>query len=71
MSLFLTHDELEEVTGAKQLKSQQQRLSELGLVWRLRADGALLVLRGHLENTFGISHAASHKRVEPDLRNAR
>lgn len=72
MTLFLTHDELTELTGMKAKASQVGRLAELGIVYRKRADGAILVLRAHLENTFGVSHTvASRKRVEPDFRNAR
>lgn len=72
MSLLLTHGELEEITGKKSQRAQMERLTELGLVWRLRGDGALLVAREHFNTTFGVSAGAiSHKRVAPELGNAR
>lgn len=72
MTLFLTHDELVELTGVKQHRAQIARLDELGVVNRQRGDGVVLVLRAHIDNMFGGgARGVHHKRVEPELRNAR
>lgn len=46
--LALTPEELVEVTGRVRHKAQAQALSEMGIPYRVRPDGTLLVLRVHV-----------------------
>lgn len=61
MSLFLTKDELFELTGFKQLELQKRALGELGIAFRSRpADGYPLVSRTVIEGE------KPKRRREPD-----
>lgn len=49
MSLWLSADELVELTGYKQREAQRRALAQLGVAFRIRpADGFLLVFREHV-----------------------
>jgi hypothetical protein len=61
MSLWLTEDELYELTGYKQRQPQRRALAELGVKWRTRpADGFPLVDRSQF------SEGSRSKRREPN-----
>lgn len=52
-SMFLTPDELIEMTGRKQMRAQAIALTHLGIIHKIRADGKPLVLRAHVEQLLG------------------
>lgn len=63
MSLWLTDDELFELTGYRQRDKQKRALAELKTQFRLRpADGFPLVERAQFE----IGLTSGRKRKEPD-----
>lgn len=51
--LFLTAEELAQLTGRKQHKSQREALDVMGIYWKVNAAGKLLVGRKHVEEVFG------------------
>ncbi|WP_183707112.1 DUF4224 domain-containing protein [Paraburkholderia tropica] len=66
-SLFLTQDEMVELTGRRQRASQVQALRSMGIEHKVRADGRVLVLRKHVEEAFGArEHKASEPEAEPN-----
>ena len=54
MSMFLNANEMQELTGRIQHRSQARELNYLGIVHRVRADGSMLVLRAHVEQVLGV-----------------
>lgn len=63
MSLFLTGEELTELTGRKKRKLQREALARMGIAFRSRdADGFPLVLRSAIEPL-----TKAEKRREPRL----
>jgi hypothetical protein len=54
-AMFLSADEVVELTGRRQRESQAQALRMMGIEHKVRADGRLVVLRSHVEQQFGIS----------------
>lgn len=50
--MFLTHDELEELTGKQRGYAQVRVLRSMGINHRLRADGSVAVLTSHVEKIF-------------------
>ncbi|MQA38998.1 DUF4224 domain-containing protein [Rugamonas sp. FT29W] len=62
--MFLDADELREMTDRKTRVAQRRMLNALGIVYRIRADGGLLVLRAHVERELGGAPAASARKKE-------
>ena len=60
-SLFLTQDEMVELTGFQRSSAQARALRTMGVEHKIRADGRVLVLRKHIEELFG-----AHKRKEKE-----
>ncbi|WP_235922752.1 DUF4224 domain-containing protein [Rugamonas aquatica] len=63
-NMFLDADELREMTDRKTRVAQRRMLNALGIVYRIRADGGLLVLRAHVERELGGAPAASARKKE-------
>lgn len=51
--MFLTPDELIELTGRKRRDAQAMVLRYMGIEHRVRPDGAVIVLRAHVEQVLG------------------
>lgn len=51
--IFLTQDEIRDMTGRVRYKSQALVLSAMGIEHKVRPDGSLLVLRSHVEQSLG------------------
>ncbi|WP_256380691.1 DUF4224 domain-containing protein [Pandoraea sp. SD6-2] len=51
--IFLTQDEIRQMTGRVRYKSQSHVLSTLGIKHKVRPDGSMLVLRAHVEKSLG------------------
>ncbi|MEM5371314.1 DUF4224 domain-containing protein [Paraburkholderia azotifigens] len=52
-SMFLTAEELIELTGRRQRAAQEATLRAMGIESKVRADGRLVVLRRHVEQQLG------------------
>lgn len=63
--LFLTRNELIELTGYKRSGAQLRALRQMGIEHRIRPDGAILVLRSHIESLLG-GHKPTTASEEPD-----
>lgn len=63
--MFLTPDELVELTGRKRVDAQARELNLLGIVFKPRSDGTLAVLKAHVEGEFGVLPA--HSRMVRDV----
>lgn len=66
--MFLTPEELVEVTHAKRRDTQIRALRSMGIEHRVRPDGTVAVLRTHVEQVFGggTSKTPEPKNCEPD-----
>lgn len=67
MPLFLTNEELEELTGRKRRKEQCETLDEMGIRWKMNAAGGLIVGRRHVEQVLCGEGVAPQKRTRPNL----
>lgn len=67
MTICLTRDELIQITGKKHRDAQLRVLVALGIDYKERPDGEILVLRTLVEKALGAKRAAERKRRnEPD-----
>lgn len=68
MNIFLTQEELIELTGRRRRDSQLRALRFMGLEHKVRPDGSLAVLRSHVEKEFdgGATGDKNSPRVEPN-----
>lgn len=63
-AMFLDTEEIKEMTDRKTRAAQRKMLNALGIVYRIRADGGLLVLRAHVERELGGAPAAATRKKE-------
>jgi Domain of unknown function (DUF4224) len=66
--MFLTQDEIKELTGRKRHASQAAMLNAMGIAHKQRGDGKILALKNHVEKVFGggVEKIKSPRR-EPDF----
>jgi len=66
--MSLTKDEVCEMTGKKQRAAQAKALNALGVIYKARSDGSLLILLSHVEELFAIKKPAAKEVAtwEPD-----
>lgn len=67
--MFLTPDEIEQLTGKQRKPAQLRALRYMGIECKVRPDGALIVLRSHIEKILdgNISNSAKYKKIpEPN-----
>ncbi|MDX2027188.1 MAG: DUF4224 domain-containing protein [Alphaproteobacteria bacterium] len=65
--MFLSSEELIELTGKQQRSAQMRALRYMGIEHKTRADGTLVVLKSHIEKLLdGVSPDVRVKRVEPN-----
>lgn len=73
--MFLTDDELFELTKKQRHPAQARALTAMGVTYRHRADGSLAVLKAHVEAVLGCAPAvpAARRRTAagPDLSQVR
>lgn len=63
-SIFLTQEEIRQMTGRVRYKSQSHVLSTLGIEHKVRPDGSMLVLRAHVEKSLGgMTETRTRQRV--------
>lgn len=63
-AMFLDAEEIQQMTDRKTRVAQRRMLNALGIVYRIRADGGLLVLRAHVEHELGGAPAAPTRKKE-------
>lgn len=51
--MFLTREEVAELTARKRAAAQARVLRGLGIEHRIRPDGSVLILRAHVEHLLG------------------
>ncbi len=67
MGLFLTPEELEQLTGRVRKGAQIEALRAMGIMHTIRPDGRPLVLRAHIEAMMGGKTESNEEySVEPD-----
>jgi hypothetical protein len=64
-AVFLSDEEIEQLTEKKRHSTQQKILNALGISHKVRPNGTLVVLRSHVEKLLGGSVAAPAKK-EPE-----
>lgn len=66
--MFLTREEVTEMTGRQQYRAQAKVLNAMGITYKVRPDGTLLVLRAHVIEQLGGKPAArkSERTFEPN-----
>lgn len=62
--MFLTEEEIRELTNRKQRSSQAMVLRTLGITHKVRADGSLVVLRAHVEHELGYRSPPAKREKE-------
>ncbi len=62
--MFLTKEEVKELTKRTQHNAQAKMLRTLGITFKIRSDGSLLVLRAHIEKELGGTAQAKSKAKE-------
>ncbi|MFJ1257879.1 DUF4224 domain-containing protein [Cupriavidus sp. CuC1] len=65
--MFLTNDEIRELTKRTHRRTQVEALRTLGIEHRVRADGSIVVLRAHIEAVFGVSAPVARKQKEYEI----
>lgn len=65
--MFLTEDEIRELTRRKVHRSQTEALRSMGISHKVRPDGSVAVLKSHVEKTLdGLPEKARMKEWQPD-----
>ena len=64
--IFLTAEEIVDLTGLIQFRAQQRWLQEHGFVFHVRADGRPVVSRRHTEQQIGVEIERQRVEVEPN-----
>lgn len=62
--MFLSEDEIRQMTNRIKRSAQAKMLRSLGIVFKIRADGTLLVLRSHVEKEMGDAPTGKKKAAE-------
>lgn len=53
ITMFLTDDDLTELTGKRQNAARIRVLNAMGVQHKIRPDGSIALLRAHVERLFG------------------
>lgn len=66
--MFLTNQEIIELTGRRYKAAQRVVLCHMGIEHKVRPDGSLAVLKSHIDKQFdGIAESVTiSKRIEPN-----
>lgn len=69
--MFLNDEELLELTGKQRSRSQQKALNQMGITFRVRADGKTLVLKETINQVFATKPSTQPEReFKMNLENA-
>jgi hypothetical protein len=66
VSLFLTPEEIKQLTGKEKRNAQIRALNQMGIVHKVRADGSPVVLESHVNKVLGGSVQTKNKEAEPN-----
>lgn len=64
--MFLTPTDIAELTGRKRPSAQQKQLNAMGVQFKVRADGSLVVLRSHVDKLLGGQAERKQRSREPN-----
>lgn len=64
--MFLTPQELYELTHRKRPDAQAKELNHLGIPFKRRGDGTVAVLKEAVDKEFGLVEPSARKRIEPN-----
>jgi hypothetical protein len=66
--MFLTREEIQELTNKQRPSAQVAVLNSLGIIYKLRPDGSLVVLKAHVEQLLGgqVTEQKPGSTWEPD-----
>jgi len=62
--MFLTSEEIKELTGLQRYTAQARALAKMGIEYKVRPNGSIVVLRSHVEKQFG-EQQSNEKIIEP------
>ena len=67
--MFLTAEELAELTGRTRRDAQVRMLRAMGITHMVRPDGSVAVMRAHVEQLFGVGAviAPPKRKTSPDF----
>lgn len=65
-ALFLTDNEVRELTRRERYSAQVRALRRMGIEHRIRPDGSVLVLRSHVDNLLGGTGREAASDNEPN-----
>lgn len=65
-SMFLSTDEIAELTGRKRKDCQVKALRHMGIEHRIRPNGTVAVLRSHVERELGGATTTVTQEIEPN-----
>ncbi|WP_343722112.1 DUF4224 domain-containing protein [Herbaspirillum seropedicae] len=60
--MFLNDTEIESLTKRKRTKAQQKQLNAMGIQYKVRADGSLVILHAHVERLLGGQEQSARPR---------
>lgn len=63
-TMFLDEEEVREMTDRKTRSAQRKMLNALGITYKVRADGSILVLRAHVERELGGASTEAVRKKE-------
>ncbi|MGO4763854.1 DUF4224 domain-containing protein [Cupriavidus sp. 2KB_3] len=67
LGMFLTSAELRELTQRVQFRAQAVVLNTLGVAYKVRPDGSIIVLRAHVEHLLGGSAPSTRRHREYEI----
>lgn len=65
--MFLTQEDIQDLTGFKNRKNQIKWLRENGINFLIAGDGRPRVLHSHIESLIGATSKTVKRRVEPNF----
>lgn len=68
--MFLTEEEIEQLTGKKRPRSQQKALNQMGVPFKVRADGHTLVLSTVVQQLMGAPSKKKEREYAMDFSHA-
>jgi hypothetical protein len=66
MSLFISKEEIIELTGSKQISKQREWLATHGYAFDIRVDGSIVMLRSHIEQKLNFLGHTYSRKTQPD-----
>jgi len=61
--MFLNDRDITDLTKRKRAKAQQRQLNAMGIQYKVRADGSLVVLQAHVEKLLGAGEQSVRRQT--------